>query len=728
MLSQFATHRPLRYVTLEWSRILLIAITFLALGRYLLWRLDTFNEDALFFSYLLYAAELFGVFTVVLHIFMVWRLTLRIPPEPEKGKTVDVFIPTLNEPVSVIRRTALAASKMEYPHTTWILDDGNRNDVRILATELGCGYLARKNNLHAKAGNLNHALSMTSGDYIAIFDADHAPKHDFLTKTLGYFRDATVAFVQTPQDFYNLDSFQHRKTRHPRRIWTEQSLFFRVIQRGKDYWNAAFFCGSCAVVRRGALQEIGGFTTGTVTEDIHTSIRLHKAGYRSVYHAESLAFGIAAPHVHSFLRQRIRWGQGAMQVWRKETILFSRSLTIPQKICYIASMITYYEGWQRLLFYVSPAIVLVFGISPIVSSLAAFAQYFIPYLILMVWCMNEIGRGYNRAFTIEQYNMARFAAFCYTTTGWFHSNLRFKVSFKEMKASSLTIMYIWPQIGIFLCNAIAIPVGLWLFMHTQHIDSFALNISIVWALLNVIIAALVLLFALDRSTFQREDYRFSIPLIASFQSGGETLLAHVENISSNGMLIYLPHVTSLHTDDLIEGMLHLPDHTIPFVAKVSNTQSSKRMRSLSKIGVAFHWDNAHARNQLELFLYGSNIEWHIHHISERAPTFLEYIFKNRRWHDFDDEFADNQVRYTSLVYATSDASSQTPYPALYMMDRQKNQHSIMIYTPLPKGLSITTKLLTPKGWQELKGRIKNIDTIENDNQKMYYCQLEGAAA
>ena len=168
----------------------------------------------------------------------------------------------------MLRRTLLAASRMEYPHQTWLLDDGNRPEARALADSLGCRYLARERNTDAKAGNLNNALQHSEAELIAVFDADHAPARDFLTRTLGYFADPAVAFVQTPQDFYNLDSYQHRQ--HPRRhlVWTEQSLFFRVIQRGKDCWNAAFFCGSCAVLRRRALDKIGGFATGSVTEDL----------------------------------------------------------------------------------------------------------------------------------------------------------------------------------------------------------------------------------------------------------------------------------------------------------------------------------------------------------------------------------------------------------------------------------------------------------------------------
>ena len=285
----------------------LVALGFVGVGVwYLVWRADTLAADAPIFSGLLYGVEIYGFVVALLHLFMTWRLSVREPPAPPEHATVDVFIPTYNESPELVKKTLLAARQMDLPHTTWLLDDGNRAEMRALAGRLGVRYLAREKNTHAKAGNLNNALAHSSGEFIVIFDADHAPQRNFLSRTLGYFRDARVAFVQTPQDFFNLDSYQHRWREGKRELWTEQALFFKIIQRGKDLWNAAFFCGSCAVVRRDALAGVGGFATETVTEDLHTSIRLHKAGWRSVYHAASLDFGIARENVAPFLRQRVR--------------------------------------------------------------------------------------------------------------------------------------------------------------------------------------------------------------------------------------------------------------------------------------------------------------------------------------------------------------------------------------------------------------------------------------
>ncbi|HSQ72555.1 MAG TPA: glycosyltransferase, partial [Rubrivivax sp.] len=295
---------------LETPRRLLTGLFVVVGVWYLVWRLGTFNPEAAILSRLIYGAEIFGFVSALLHIFMCWRLSEREAPPPNAQRSVDVFVPTYNESVALVRKTLLAAVAMKQPHTVWLLDDGRRPEMAALARELGCRYLARADNRHAKAGNLNHALAHSEGELIAIFDCDHAPRRDFLTRTLGYFNDERVAFVQTPQDFFNLDSYQHRHANGERSVWTEQSLFFRVIQRGKDTWNAAFFCGSCAIVRRSALDEIGGFATGTVTEDLHTSLRLHARGWKSVYHAQPLAFGVAPESIEPFIGQRVRWGQG----------------------------------------------------------------------------------------------------------------------------------------------------------------------------------------------------------------------------------------------------------------------------------------------------------------------------------------------------------------------------------------------------------------------------------
>src|SRR5947209_5581694 len=268
---------------------------------YLYWRSRySLNIDALLLSLPLLLAEFQGTFNFALFLLMTWDVT-PVPHDPAPpGHSVDILIPTYNEDLSILKMTILGALNVSYPHKTWVLDDGRRPAMRQLCQEMGVEYLTRPDNKHHKAGNINAALAQTDGEFVTIFDADHIPLPTFLDHTLGYFVDEKVAFVQTPQEFYNLDSIQHRTDWQKKNTWHEQSMFYRVIQPGKNRWNAAFWCGSGSVMRRSALTSVGGIATESVTEDIHTSLRLHAAGWRSVYHDEVLCMGLAPQDFLSF--------------------------------------------------------------------------------------------------------------------------------------------------------------------------------------------------------------------------------------------------------------------------------------------------------------------------------------------------------------------------------------------------------------------------------------------
>ena len=229
--------------------------------------------------------------------------------------------------------TIAAAVELSPTHETWVLDDGRRPAVERLATELGARYLTRPDNTHAKAGNINHALKYVEADVIAVLDADHVAHPDFLRHTLPYFDDPQVALVQTPQDFYNVDSFEHQD-RGRKQVFNEQAIFYRVIAPGKNRWGGAFWCGTCALVRLEALREVGGVATETVTEDIHTTVRMHSRGWQTVYHNEVLARGLAARSLDEYLLQRNRWATGAMQVIRTQNPLTTPGLSFGQRLSY----------------------------------------------------------------------------------------------------------------------------------------------------------------------------------------------------------------------------------------------------------------------------------------------------------------------------------------------------------------------------------------------------------
>ncbi len=221
----------------------------------------TLNPDALVFSLAVYFAELHGFISLFLYFHQVWHLRGRRVVPPPGDLKVDVFVTTYNEDVDLLRQTLRAAVAIRYPHGTYVLDDGRRPEVRALADEVGCHYLTRPDNKHAKAGNWNNAFRLTQADFIATFDADHVPRPEFLDRTLGFFRDAKVAIVQVPQQYHNLDSVQHRVSFEARRMYSEQDAFFNLVMPGKDHWNASFFCGTGAVLRREALEPHGGILT-----------------------------------------------------------------------------------------------------------------------------------------------------------------------------------------------------------------------------------------------------------------------------------------------------------------------------------------------------------------------------------------------------------------------------------------------------------------------------------
>ena len=680
---------------------------------YLSWRATTLNPEAYIFSWVLYGAELFGFVTAILHLFMCWRLTNRNSPPVPPGMSVDVFIPTISEPETIVRRTLLAARHMDYPHETWLLDDGNRPAMARLAAEFGCHYLARSDNRFAKAGNLNHALAHSRGEFIAIFDADHAPQRDFLVRTLGYFTDDKVAFVQTPQDFYNLDSYQHRRHRNGHKVWTEQSLFFRVIQRGKDYWNAAFFCGSCAVLRRSSLEAIGGFATETVTEDLHTSLRLHMQGFRSVYHAESLAFGLAPDSVSAFLGQRVRWGQGGMKVWRTEGILFNRHLNLAQRLNYFASVLTYFDGWQKAIFYAAPVIVLVTGKLPIFTTAENFLLHFLPYFLMTIWVFKEVGRGYSSFVTTEQYNMARFVAFARATLGWVTGGRKFKVTPKGAQANLVEQTRIIPQYLVLAFNLYAIPIGYLFNQKYDWLPAGGLAANIVWASVNAMLAYSVVTFT-TRRKLQRAEYRFGVPVPARIREKEAWVYGTVDDISPVGLRLHAQLRDDSMPGEKIEGQLWLPGSCLPFESTIRRviTSHARGCHHVRAYGLEFNWRDQAQRDQLDRFLFGSELQWHVQELQETNRTPLQWLggILSGPW-----EFARRTSRcWEAFVYTLPGAGGGSEAIGLIRTGGDKaGAPTLLLYHPLKPGTLITGRVITPLSEERLTlsaTRVKELDS------------------
>src|SRR3954468_16225212 len=412
----FRPHTPPSAVPTPESRgrrRLVRAIALLALavtGAYLVWRATaTLDPSVPCLSLALVALEVDAALGLVLFTFSLWDVDRRPQPaaSAEIPGRIAVLIPTYNEPPEILLPTIAAAIAMRLPHETWVLDDGARPEIARLATELGARYLARPTHEHAKAGNLNHALGIVDADFIAVLDADHVASPDFLAHTLGYFADSTVALVQTPQDFYNRASFEHAATGSEQDAFHEQTLFYRIIQPGKNRWNAAFWCGTGAVVRVAALREIGGVATDTITEDIHTTIRFHRRGWRTVYHNEVLARGLAASDAETYQLQRHRWGTGAMQVLRTENPLFVPGLTLGQRLSYAATLLGWFDAWRSLGYLLLPIVIVTTGAIPIRADALTFAIAFGTTFLLQQLALRVLSRGRHRSVLAVVFELVR---------------------------------------------------------------------------------------------------------------------------------------------------------------------------------------------------------------------------------------------------------------------------------------------------------------------------------
>jgi cellulose synthase (UDP-forming) len=360
---------------------------------YLTWRVGWSGEGASPVAFgMLLTTEVYGLYALAILGWFSWSRPAAVRPAATPGRKVDVYVCTYDEPAEVVMATLAGCRALTYPHTTYLLDDGRRAEMRQLAELAGAEYMTRPDNSHAKAGNLNAALPRTGGDLVFVLDADHVPMPDALDALVGYFDDERMALVQTPHDFFNHDSVQHYVVgRH------EQSLFYRVVCPGKDRHGAAYWCGSAALINRQALLEIGGVATETIAEDFHTTIRLMRHGWRSRYHDEVLVQGLAPHDLDGYLLQRDRWARGNLAVFRlPESPLRAKSLSPLQRLSFLASLLAYLAPPMRLLLLLTLGLVLWTGELPMKISVVALAALWLPYVLLNLGAGAALARGYMR--------------------------------------------------------------------------------------------------------------------------------------------------------------------------------------------------------------------------------------------------------------------------------------------------------------------------------------------
>ncbi|HEX3803489.1 MAG TPA: glycosyltransferase family 2 protein [Solirubrobacteraceae bacterium] len=382
-----------------WDRhpVLLRGLALIALGwvtAYLVWRIGwSWRGASIWLAVPLIIAELYGIWTLTMLTWFSWGVRPSVRPQPGAERAIDVYVCTYDEPAAVLRATLTGCLGLRYPHATYLLDDGRRPEIAVLAHEFGAVYLTRSDNSHAKAGNINAALPRTAGELVLVLDADHVPLPDALDALVGYFEDEQVALVQTPHDFYNHDSVQHYEIgRH------EQSVFYSVIMPGKDRHGAVFWCGSGAVIRRDALLGVGGVATQTIAEDFHTTIKLHAAGWKTRYHDEVLIQGLAPHDLSGYLLQRDRWARGNLAVFTTpESPLRASKLSAAQRLSYFASLSAYLSGPMRLVMLATLAVVLWTGKLPLVATPLTLGLLWAPAMLLSITAGAALCRGFQSA-------------------------------------------------------------------------------------------------------------------------------------------------------------------------------------------------------------------------------------------------------------------------------------------------------------------------------------------
>jgi len=481
------------------------------------------------------------------------RAPVPLPDNPTEWPDVDVIVPTYNEPLSVVRYTALAAAAIDYPPEkfhVYILDDGHREEFRKFAQEAGIGYITRDNNLHAKAGNINHALKQLKSPFVAIFDCDHVPTRSFLQVTMGWFlRDCDLGMLQTPHHFYSPDPFERNLSQF-RVIPNEGELFYGIVQDGNDFWNAAFFCGSCAVLRREALDEIGGIATDTVTEDAHTSLRIQMRGWNTAYINIPQAAGLATERLSGHVKQRIRWARGMSQILRVDNPLLAKGLKWPQRLCYFNAMMHFMYGLPRLIFLGAPLIYMLLGHTNIPGYWAAILAYALPHLVLCNVTNSRIQGHHRHSFWNEIYEtvlapyilMPTFLALINPKLGKF--NVTDKGGVVDNSYFDRSIAR--PFVVLLVLNSIGALAAIPRLYHVPFLASLndadhagTVYMNLFWIVFNIVVlgvATAVAHEAQQRRTTVR--IRTTIPAIVRLNDGSD-IAGETEDISAGGVAIRL---------------------------------------------------------------------------------------------------------------------------------------------------------------------------------------------
>ncbi len=613
----------------NFTRLMVRGVMAVLALRYVVWRcLVTLNFShgmAILVSAIFLANEITWISSYILYLLQsTWTTTKKRSQQADRYEqdvfsgyyqpSVDVFVPTYKEPEYVVRRTVIGCQAMEYPNkTVYILDDTRRPHIRALAKELGCEYITRPNNNHAKAGNLNNALGQTKGELITVMDADFVPFKNFLTRTVGFFQQDKVDLVQTPQFFYNADY-------HARNLGLENLLpndlehFFGYVQPARDTCNSVICCGTSYVVRRSSIEAIGGYYTGCCVEDYQTSIKMLTHGFRLIYLNEMLSMGESTRTFADFIDQRLRWLQGNLQVYfRGKDLPIWSKLNWIQKSFHVTLIAFSLNPIIRFFSLTVPLISLYLGPSPLVASLPEYIYYAIPFTLM-----------YNISFTwATDYRMSAFWSEVYDTTFCFPALQRLWLILRNpfAKASTATrkgvkeegknynLHLTWPLLvllgltafGIFL-NYGGYWFGIW--PAGQH-EYEGKSVLLFWVIYNSFVMGTAVLSGVDQPVRRTSD-RFPLHTSCKLTIGDHVYWGYTNDVCEQGSSITL--TTERFTADGTHATLELLDSGLCVQAKLKRSTISPHCVDLS---VEFVNLTLEQNRQLVNLLY-CNLDWWKH--------------------------------------------------------------------------------------------------------------------
>ena len=580
---------------------------------YLGWRIGvTLDQTSWWVSLPLLGVEILGGIALIVLTGALWDVDRLAPAEPvlATADRIAVVIPTLDESLDILTPTIAAALAMRVDHETWVLDDGDRAEVAALAADLGARYLARGVLSDGLAGNLNHALGSIEADLVAVLHADSVAAPDFLANTLGYLSDPRIAVVQTPEGFYNTDSFEHGRRRDRARPVHERTFAHRLLQPGRNRWRGAFWTGTGAVLRVSAIREIGGIATGTLAPDQHTTLRLHRRGWDTVAHNEVLARGLSPTTAAIDLVRRQRRAVGAMGILRVESPLIASRLRWDHRLAHSAALLAWFDAWRWLAIIVLPIAILLTSANPIQADLPTFALFFALTYGLQAVAQLALSRGCRRPLLSTLIRIVRMTADLKAIRHLFADRTsvlepsvrgatpKGRTSEVRRPATEPRLLRSLAMVSVFAAAWFALAIMVTLFTETPM--GWASYASWAWLFLNVLV--------LGRAIGRVRDLRFggerraSVRFETSFSGAYDGGACEVLDVSLRGVGVRLARPVSLETDRL---MLEVDGRRLEFAVDVRSMRADERGGSI--VGLEFRPGQNHARAVLALALFRTTV-------------------------------------------------------------------------------------------------------------------------